>query len=111
MRQLSEQLKLLLDEASQRKSNRGGRRAPHSNFMSYTHQHPSAFDDTHLSHLGSGPSGAAGQMHEGSASTGMRKITYGISWEASTIIRSFTILYLPVSIFYSVYVICVHFYI
>ena len=75
MRQLSEQLKVLLEEASQRKSTRGGGRSTNSNAMSHAQQHLSVSDDTHLSHLVSGLSGAAGQMHEGPSLTG-RQNTY-----------------------------------
>ena len=64
MRQLSETLRALLDEASQRKSSRGGARGAQSHV--YANAHNSHAEDI----LGSGPSANVGALLEGSISAG-----------------------------------------
>ena len=68
MRQLSETLRALLEEASHRKSNRGGARTNQSHAYSNA-QNSSLSEDI----LVSGHPATAGSMHEGSASTGKQK--------------------------------------
>ena len=64
MRQLSETLRALLDEASQRKSTRGGARANQSHvYANAQNSHPEE-------NLVSGQLANAGALHEGSVSTG-----------------------------------------
>ena len=64
MRQLSETLRALLDEASQRKSSRGGARAPQSHV--YANAQNSHAEDI----LVSGQSANVGALLEGSVSAG-----------------------------------------
>jgi hypothetical protein len=64
MRQLSETLRALLDEASQRKSTRGGARANQS------HAYVNAQNSHSEEILVSGQLASAGSLHEGSISEG-----------------------------------------
>ena len=66
MRQLSETLRALLDEASQRKSTRGGGR------INQSHAYANAQNPTHSEDiLASGHSANAILLHDGSISTGI----------------------------------------
>ena len=65
MRQLSETLRALLEEASHRKSNKGGTRSRASN--AYSNAQTSSLADKFVA---SGHSATDGSMHEVSASTG-----------------------------------------